>query len=518
MATVKDKIGQMFVVGFEGKQVTEQMKELIHEYRVGAIILFSRNIGSPEEVLTLTTELQKEAKIARHKHPLLICIDQENGIVRRLGDGTTVFPGAMALGATQKPNHAYDIGVATGRELKALGINWNLAPVLDVNNNPKNPVIGVRSFGESAELVSQFGIAAMKGMQAAEVVTTLKHFPGHGDTDVDSHVALPVITHDLNRLEEIELAPFKACMDANADVVMSAHIHFPEIEKDPQVPATLSKAIITGLLREKLQYDGVVTTDCMEMDAISETIGTERGAVAAIVAGVDLVMISHIANRQIGALKEVSTAVSNGELDMSLIEQAFERVMKLKEKYLSWEDIQLEGEITVPPIIASDKHKKLAEAVYTDSVTIVKNEGILPLNVNGNDKILVVEPEYNNTIVEDKSYESGLLTRLVKKQTSTVDVYHRNSVYQNLKEYKAAIIGVVSPDTRKLPIIQELINNGVPIIIIAMRSPYDIAHLPTGISASIATYEYSATAVDVAVAAIFGTGNAYGKLPVTINV
>ena len=215
------------VFGFHGKTASPEIKQLIRDHHVGGIILFSRNMGTAAEVLNLTRELQQEAKNAGHKQPLLICIDQENGIVRRLDQGTTVLPGAMLLGATDQPENAYTVGVATGKELKHLGINWNLAPVLDVNNNPNNPVIGVRSFGENAAKVSLFGQEAMRGMQDAGVITTLKHFPGHGDTSVDSHLDLPVISHSMDRLEEIELKPFVDCIERGADTIMSAHVYFP---------------------------------------------------------------------------------------------------------------------------------------------------------------------------------------------------------------------------------------------------------------------------------------------------
>lgn len=184
---LRKKVGQLMVVGFKGITASDDIKELIREHHVGGIILFGRNIGSPQEILSLTQELQQVAKDAGHEQPLLICIDQENGVVRRLGEGTTIFPGAMLLGATGEPENAYQVGVATGKELKALGINWNLAPVMDVNNNPENPVIGVRSFGEAADMVSEFGRMAMKGMQEAGIITTLKHF-----LDMGIQMSIPI--------------------------------------------------------------------------------------------------------------------------------------------------------------------------------------------------------------------------------------------------------------------------------------------------------------------------------------
>ena len=314
-----------------------------------AVLFFlDATLEHQQEILALTTELQRTAKEAGHEQPLLICIDQENGVVRRLGEGATIFPGAMLLGATDQPENAYKVGLATGKELKALGINWNLAPVLDVNNNADNPVIGVRSFGESAEKVSLFGKMAMKGMQDAGVITTLKHFPGHGDTNVDSHLDLPIIAHDMERLEEIELKPFVESIQEGADTIMSAHVYFPAIEDQQGVPATLSKKVITGLLRNKLQFNGVVTTDCMEMNAIANTIGTARGGVEAIKAGVDLIMVSHLHHLQKDTIDAIACAVESGEIDESTLNDAFERVTRLKEKYLTWDELQLNKAISVP--------------------------------------------------------------------------------------------------------------------------------------------------------------------------
>ncbi|HLR92520.1 MAG TPA: glycoside hydrolase family 3 protein, partial [Atopostipes sp.] len=232
LLNIKQKIGQLFVVGFPGKELTVELKQMIHEYHIGGVILFAHNIGSPDEVLNLTTSLQKEAKQAGYKYPMLIAIDEENGTVKRLGEGAGEYPGAMALSATNHSEYAYEVGKATGDDLYQLGINWNFAPVLDVNNNPSNPVIGVRSFGETPEMVSEFGIEFMRGLQNAGVATAVKHFPGHGDTNTDSHYALPKINHDIERLHKVELVPFKKAIEKGADSIMTAHIVFPALEPE----------------------------------------------------------------------------------------------------------------------------------------------------------------------------------------------------------------------------------------------------------------------------------------------
>ncbi|WP_243298864.1 beta-N-acetylhexosaminidase [Bacillus litorisediminis] len=520
------KVGQLMVFGFKGKKASPEIKKLIREHHVGGIILFGRNIGTPDEVLKLTTELQLEAKNAGHTHPLLICIDQENGVVRRLGEGTTIFPGAMLLGATEHPENAYTIGVLTGRELKTLGINWNLAPVLDVNNNPSNPVIGVRSFGESPEKVSLFGQQAMKGMQDAGVITTLKHFPGHGDTNVDSHLDLPVISHSMERLEKVELKPFVDCINQGADTVMSAHVYFPAIESAENVPATLSKKVITGLLREKLGFQGVVTTDCMEMNAISETIGTARGGVEALKAGVDLIMVSHLHTRHFETLNEILKAIESGEITETTVDAAYNRVMKLKEKYLSWDELNL-APSEVSPEVGSVNHELEALEVYRQGVTIVKNEGdLLPLPLRDH-QVLVVFPENNIRMqVEDKKYLNLALDEAIREiqpaaqfmrlSNPPTDEEIEDAVLK-AKEFDTVVIGTltVQDGDQQVRLVEALQKDGNRVIVIATRSPYDLAYFPT-IPAYICTYEFTYPALKTAAAAIFGQKNVKGKLPVTL--
>ncbi|WP_062350194.1 beta-N-acetylhexosaminidase [Bacillus kwashiorkori] len=523
---IRKKVGQLLVIGFSGKTVPKEVKQLIHDYHIGAIILFGRNIGTPKEVLALTTELQMEAKKAEYRHPLLICVDQENGVVRRLGEGATIFPGAMTIGASGKAENAYKIGLASGKELKALGINWNLAPVLDVNNNPHNPVIGVRSFGESPEKVAEFGRASMQGMQAAKVVTTLKHFPGHGDTNVDSHLDLPIINHSMDRLEAVELKPFRASIEAGADTVMTAHVYFPSIEQEHGLPATLSKKVITGLLREKLQFDGVITTDCMEMNAIANGVGTEKGAVEALKAGVDFVMISHTTSKQVGAISEIIKAIESGELSESRIDESIARINKLKEKYLQWDEILSTG-IEVPSTVGCPLHEKAAYEVYRESVTIVKNNHILPLEISENAKVLVIHSDSGTTMqVEDKRYANVALGEAVKEYHQNTDVVLFNNdladediqrIVRHAKDFDFIIIGTLtlSKGNKQIELIAKLIEAKLPVIVVAMRSPYDLAYLPD-VPAYINTYEFTYPALKVAAGAIFGKETVSGQLPVTI--
>lgn len=529
--SIREKVGQLLVCGFKANtaaETSEEIIDLIKNDHVGGIILFGRNIGTPEEILQVTTTLQKAAKESGHDKPLLICIDQENGIVRRLGEGTTVFPGAMLLGATQNPEYADKVGEAVGKELKALGINWNLAPVVDVNNNPNNPVIGVRAYGEDPRLVSKFGKAAMKGMQKAGVMTALKHFPGHGDTNVDSHLALPTITHDMERLEQVELVPFKDCILEGADTVMTAHVYFPTLEKQEGVPATMSHAVITGLLREKLGFDGVVTTDCMEMKAIADTVGTAKGAVEAIKAGVDVVMISHLPSLQKEAIDAIVSAVETGEISEDRINNSFRRVNELKDKFLSWDDLNLD-EGKVSEVVASPAHQQLADDVFRAGITIVKGQGsALPLSNKADHKVLVVFPTNSHlTMVEDERYSSNALGEAIREvhPTATIQQLSPNPTAEEIDQavslavnHDTVIIGALSSKQSKeqQELGEKLAKSGKKIVVIGMRTPYDLTVYPKA-DATVVTYEFTTPALKMTAKALYGIEQVTGTLPVTLQ-
>ncbi|WLD91930.1 beta-N-acetylhexosaminidase [Alkalihalobacillus sp. AL-G] len=525
MDTLRKKIGQLMVFGFKAEspsKLSSEIHNLIENHHVGGIILFGRNIGTPEEIQELTSTLQKTAMESGHEHPLFICIDQENGVVRRLGEGTTVFPGAMMIGATGEPELAHNVGYATGNELLGLGINWNLSPVVDVNNNPYNPVIDVRSFGEYPERVAEFGVQLMNGMKEAGVITTLKHFPGHGDTNLDSHLELPVIPHDLQRLNEVELVPFKKAIENGADTIMTAHVYFPSLEPDADRPATMSKAVITGLLRGELGYDGVITTDCMEMKAIADGVGTAQGAVEAIKAGVDLIMISHLPELQHAAIERVYSAVQNGEIEESTIDEAYARVMKLKENGLNWNSNR-------NPFTQPEHHEALANDVMKKGITLIeKKQGILPLSNDPSHQVLVVYPENTYlTQVEDERFSSHALGSVVQEihpeaRVATVSQHPTQGeidrVIEQAQQADTIIVGTLTAFRSKSQqrLVKELFQTKKQVVLIAMRSPYDLGHFP-GVSAAIATYEFTTPALRIAIQCLYGKTKVTGKFPVTIK-
>ncbi len=326
--SLEEKVGQIIHIGMRGKRLNPLVQREIKDYKVGGVILFAANFGNAKEIQKLCEDLQ-EKSLEATGIPLFISTDQEGGRVVRVDeDGTVQFPSAMALGQTGNPELAEDAGLVTGYELRKIGINLVLAPVLDVNNNPKNPVINVRSFGSRPELVSEIGTAHARGLRRSLSVPVIKHFPGHGDTDTDSHLALPRIPRDLDALEKTELVPFRKAIGEGAEAVMTAHILFDSLDKEN--PATLSREIIEGLLRKKLGFDGLVMTDAMEMHAISKRYTNKVSAKKAFAAGADVILLTSdgpIVTEMYDSLLE---GFQSGELSVEQLDRAVERQVTLK--------------------------------------------------------------------------------------------------------------------------------------------------------------------------------------------
>lgn len=328
MMMSREKIGQLFMVGFDGTVVSADLASFINEYKPGGVILFSRNIESVEQLVELTNQLQACSPHA----PLLISIDQEGGRVSRLPKSFTIFPPCDVLGRCNSSELAYAAAATIAKELRAVGVNMNMAPVLDVNSNPANPVIGDRAFGSMPGPVCELGWATVAGLQDNRVVACGKHFPGHGDTTTDSHKELPVVTASRERLEQVEFPPFRHAAAHGVAAMMTAHVRYCAL--DDQVPATLSPAIIGKLLREDMGYNGVVLTDDLEMHAIIDHYGIEEATVRAILAGCDMPLICKDRNREVAAMTALDKAVADGTVPVERLEQSLARIARLKARFV----------------------------------------------------------------------------------------------------------------------------------------------------------------------------------------
>jgi beta-N-acetylhexosaminidase len=327
--TPDEKIGQMVIVGIDGYENNDNSKQLIEKYKVGGFIFFSRNIENPTQFLTLVNSLKTVNMM--NKTPLFFSIDEEGGRVSRMPKEILNLPTSKSIGKIDNPDFSYKIGGLIGEELKLFGLNMDFAPVLDINSNPQNPVIGERAFGSKADTVSKLGVQTMKGVQSKNIISVVKHFPGHGDTAVDSHIGLPTVENDLRRLESFELLPFAQAINNDADAVMVAHIMLPKI--DPENPSSFSKKIITDILRTNLNFDGVVITDDMTMGAISNNYDIGEAAVKSINAGTDIVLVCHYYDKEVAVINAIKNALDDGTISEDRIDQSVYRVLALKNKY-----------------------------------------------------------------------------------------------------------------------------------------------------------------------------------------
>ena len=408
--SLEEKVGQLFVANVYGESARtgapadveannamygpgiDNARDLIDKYKLGGVVYFrwSNNLNRPAQIARLSNGIQRAALRQRARVPMLIATDQEHGVVSRVWAPATEFPGNMALGATRRPGDAFDAAGVTAKELMALGINQNYAPVADVNINPLNPVIGVRSFGENPDLVSQMTAAAVRGTQRTGASATLKHFPGHGDTVTDSHSGVPWIFHDREQWESTDAPPFRAGIAAGVDMVMTAHVVMPELQSDCNVetqegcdPATLDREIMTGLLREELGYRGVVVTDALNMAGVREKYGDERVPVLAIEAGADMPMMVDTPTDTVSldiAYNAVLNAVRSGELSERRLDKSVRRVLALKLKRGLFR-----GPFVNPRRasrkLGTPRHLATAGRVGDHSVTLVRNDaGVLPLS------------------------------------------------------------------------------------------------------------------------------------------
>ena len=332
--TLSEKIGQMLLVGFKGYEINEELKRLIQNDHIGGVILFRNNVKNPDQLLALVNTI-KETN-SKSKVPLFISVDEEGGRISRMPEELHKLPSNQIIGEINNKDFSFKIGELLAEELKAFGFNMNFAPVLDIFSNPKNTVISDRAFGANAEIVSNLGIQTMKGIRTGGIIPVVKHFPGHGDTLVDSHVGLPSVTYDLEHLKSFELVPFKAAIDNQADAVMIAHILMNTI--DYKNPASLSKIIITNILRKQMHFDGVVITDDMTMGAIEKNYQIGDAAVKSINAGSDIILVCHGYDNEVNVMDALNAAVEDGTIPEYRVDESVYRILKLKNKYKITDD------------------------------------------------------------------------------------------------------------------------------------------------------------------------------------
>jgi len=520
--TIKEKVGQLVFVGFPGLSYDENLKKLVEEYKLGNIILFSRNVGNIKGLHDLNLKLHNEIINNCGVMPL-ISIDQEGGMVTRIMNEATFLPGSMSIAATSS-NNAYLMGKTSGEELRALGINMNLAPSLDVNNNPLNPVIGVRSYSDKPEEVSEYGLKFIQGLQEMGVIATAKHFPGHGDTETDSHYSLPIVAHSKKRLNEVELVPFKRAIAAGVDSIMSAHVFFTAYEED-NMPATLSKKVLTNLLRKDLGFNGLIVSDCMEMKAISDNYTTPKGSLMGLLAGLDMVFVSQTLENQIATLELIYNSVIDGSFPEDLLNEKVERILKIKNRvyplmkqYFYNEEYQNKFDLVTNPAT-----KKLASDIVDASLTKVRGKHFYP-----NKKTLIIATEpFAATIAEDKVSNRSIVDMI--KQASllldAVKIKVRISAEEieelvgKAKYYEQVVVCTFNAKFYKnqVTLINKLYNVVEDLFVISTRNPYDI-HEFEYVKNYLCVYEYTPNSIYTIIRYLNREITPTGKLPVSLNI
>ena len=516
--SLHDKIAQLFVVPAYGSFTNEneprylRLKRLVAEHNVGGIIFMQGNIYGQA---MMTNELQQLANI-----PLWITQDMEFGAAMRVR-GTTRFTPAMGIAATQDPENAYRKGVITAREAKALGVHQVFAPVLDVNNNPDNPVINVRSYGGVPEIVAEYGNYFIRGIESEGILATAKHFPGHGDTDTDSHLALPTIDHDFERIQSLELVPFRVNIESGLQSIMSAHIAYPNISENIGRPSTLDESVLNRILIDSLKFNGLVVTDGLEMQGITNHYAPGEAVVLALKAGADLMLISP---DELTAIEDVKNAVEIGRLSEERIDQSVRKLLELKKNRGVFENHMVE----LPRLnkeINTLNYQAIANSIARQSLTVLSNENeILPITDAKFPTVMVV------TLADDRDGDTGSnLAREMRK-------YHQRVVYHNIDqrttdEEKSEIIEaanradllvigsfimVRSHQPIQLPddiqdIVTELTDLNIPSALIAFGNPYVVRDIPN-VNAHVLAWSSDANQVRQSVPGLFAAEHAGGKL------
>ena len=508
----EQKVGQLLLLGFGGTQMDVTISSFLDEMQPGGVALFSRNVSDPEATMQLIREVRTHDPRGGTL-PMFVAVDQEGGSVVRLKTQAAILPSAMALGATDDPALARRVGQALGRDLLAWGFNMNLAPVLDVSSNPKNPVIGVRSFGGDPVRVGEVGVGYIDGLTDVGVVAVAKHFPGHGDTDTDSHYALPVLLHDRARLDAVELRPFTRAFGAGLPAIMTAHIALPKIAEGDDVPATVSGKVITGVLRDELGYDGLVITDGLEMQGIIDRFGAGEAAVRAVVAGADMVMVLWFPEKKKEVRRALLDAVASGRLSRARLDQAVRRVLEQKARA----SLFTRSVPTIPAALRTlrDNDRSALDEVAKKAITLVRNtRDVVP--VKGR-VVVAAAPQgaFLRGLEKRANAHTISLPWAPTKKAIAADVDRIVSLAK-AQDANVIVIGLQSADhggvvrgvKAKLP--------KIPVVVVSFGSPWLIAGFPD-VEGYVCAYGWRDDSAAAAAAVVAGDATATGVLPVKLT-
>ena len=533
--TLRQKVGQLimpWVLGDfapEGSPSHDRILEYIEDQGIGGVIM---SVGSPTEVAAKLNDFQAHSNI-----PLLVAADLETGAGFRMRGavqmpgtielgGATDFPSLMAVGATADPQLAYEMGRITAREARGVGIHIPFAPVLDVNNNPDNPIINVRSFGENPEDVADLGAAFVRGVQEHGAIATGKHFPGHGDTETDSHLGLPVIPHSRARMDSVEIFPFRHAIEAGMGAVMTAHISVPSLDGGVGDPATLSSAVLTDLLRDEMEFDGLLFTDAMDMSAISRGFGAEEASVRAFEAGADVILMPPSVER---AVEGIAAAVESGRIEASRIDASVRRILETKKQMGLDRDrtVQIDQ---IGQVVGIPAHTQVAAEIAERSITLLHNGGnLLPLLGTRSARVMSVSFRRTSDVLAGRYFNTRLRQTYPRLTTAGLDVNSGPALYEDLlrqARQQALVIlstyvtafsqsGSLALPEEVVDFAGQLTEIGVPHIVISFGNPYLITELPD-VRAYMLAWSGSEVSQTAAAQALFGDIEISGRVPTRI--
>ncbi|MCU7614109.1 glycoside hydrolase family 3 protein [Chryseobacterium sp. GMJ5] len=503
--TQDEKLGQLFIVALytnKDENHINQVRNIVINDKIGGLILMQDDAARE---ITLVNEFQQKSKV-----PLMIGMDAEWGLYQRIA-AAHKFPWAMTLGAIQDKNLIYQMASKIAEDSKIMGINWDFAPVVDVNTNPNNPIIGNRSFGSEVSNVTESALSYSNGLQDNNILAAIKHFPGHGDTSTDSHLDLPVVSHNLERLNTIELAPFKALMNKGIGGVMVAHLYVPSLEPEKGIPASVSKKIITGLLKEKLGFKGLIITDALNMGAVANKYKPGELDAMAFKAGNDIMLFSQGVSE---GKKLIQKAIDNGEISQARVDESVKKIL-LTKYYLGLKEYTPKNPENIKEDLNNDSHKKLVQNLYSNALTLIKDEKkLLPLNCKTTCYYVPLEEapyqtfadqlNLNATVIIKKASE---INKIPAHSTVIVGIHKDNSTAY--KPYK------ISEESKK--ILTDLAKNQ-NVILNIFGSAYALKDIDVSkISTVLVSYENNDDAMTATANAINGKTKIWGRLPVLVN-
>ena len=499
------KLGQLFIVALytnKGEDHISNVRRIVEQEQIGGLILMQDDAARE---ITLVNEFQSKSKV-----PLMIGMDAEWGLFQRIA-AAHKFPWAMTLGAIQDKNLITQMAAKIAEDSKRMGINWDFAPVVDVNTNPDNPIIGNRSFGSEVQNVINSALAYSNGLQDNRILAAIKHFPGHGDTSTDSHFDLPVVAHNLDRLNAVELAPFKALMDKGIGGVMVAHLYVPALEKENGIPASISKNIITGLLKEKFGYKGLIITDALNMGAVAKRYKPGELDALAFKAGNDIMLFSE-------GVKEgkrlIQQAIDNREISQNRVEESVKKIL-LTKYFLGLDKYEPRNPENINYDLNNDSHKTLVQNLYANALTLLKdNKKLLPLNCRENYYYVPLEEAAYQTFADRLNLET---TVIVKKSSEISSIPKNSKVIVGFHKDNSTAYKSYKISDKSKKILSELSKNN-QVILTVFGSAYALKDVDiSNISTVLVAYENNDDSMTATAKSLMGDSEISGRLPVLVN-